>query len=70
MYNILYVYHHQSMRHSNDIDDDVNDVVMVVNHQQKRRLFLYSIRSIYFYLHFVLGIQPGYDMLSGAATSL
>jgi len=58
------------MRHSNDIDDAVNDVIMVVNHQQKRRLFLYNIHSIYFYLHFVLGVQPGYDMLSGAAPSL
>jgi len=58
------------MRHSNDIDDDVDDVVMVVDHQQKRRLFLYDIRSLYFYLDFVLGVQPGYDMQSGAAPSL
>jgi len=32
------------MRHSNDIDDAVNDVIMVVNHQQNRRLFLYNTR--------------------------
>jgi len=70
MHSILYVYHHQSMHHSNDINDDANDVVMVVDHQQKRRLFLYNICSIYFYLHFVLGVQLGYDMLSGAAPSL
>jgi len=48
------------MRQSNDIDDDMNDVVMVVDHQQKRRLFLYDIRSIYFYIHFLLGLQAGY----------
>jgi len=30
-------------------------------------LFLYDIHSIYFYLHFVLGVQPGYDMQSRAA---
>jgi len=58
------------MHQSNAIDDDVNDVIMVVDHQQKRRLFLYNIHSIYFYLHFVLGVQPGYNMLSGAASSL
>ncbi len=49
------------MRQSNDVDDAMNDAVMVVDHQQKRRLFLYDIRFIYFYLHFVLGVQAGYD---------
>ena len=58
------------MRHLKDIDDHVNDVIMVIDHQQKRRLFLYDIRSRYFYLQFVLGVQPGYDMQSGAAPSL
>jgi len=58
------------MRQSKNIDDAMNDAVMVVDHQQKRRLFLYNIHSIYFYLHFVLGVQLGYDMQSGAAPSL
>jgi len=58
------------MRHSNDIDDDVNNVVMVVNHQQKIRLLLYNICARYIYLNFVLGVQLGYDMLSAAAPSL
>jgi len=58
------------MRHSKDIDDHVNDVVMVVDHQQKEKLFLYDIRSRYFYLQFVLGVQPHYDTQSGAAPSL
>jgi len=58
------------MRQSNDIDDHVNDVVMVVDHQQKKRMVLYNIRSRYINLEFVLGVQPGYDMQSGAAPSL
>jgi len=58
------------MHHSNDINDDVNNVVMVVDHQQKRRLLLYNIHSRYIYLNFVLGVQLGYDMLSAAAPSL
>jgi len=36
------------MRQSNAIDNNVNDVVMVVDHQQKRRLFLYNIHSRFF----------------------
>jgi len=58
------------MHHSTDIDDDVNNVIMVVDHQQKRRLFLYDIHSIYFYLHVVLNVQLGYNMQSRAAPSL
>jgi len=59
------------MRHSNDIDDAMNDAVMVVNHQQKIKVFLYDIRSRYFYLYFVLvyrrattrifGMPPAYN---------
>jgi len=43
------------MCQSNDIDDAMNDVVMVVVHQQKRRVVLCYIRSRYIYIHFVLG---------------
>jgi len=68
--SFLYRQHRLTMRQSNNIDDAMNDAVMVVDHQQKRRTFLYIIRSIYIYLHFVLGVQLGYDMLSGAAPSL
>jgi len=42
------------MRQSNDVDDAMNDAIMVVDHQQKRRLFLYEIHFLYIYLHFVL----------------
>jgi len=44
------------MRQANNIGDAVNDAIMVINHQQKRRMFLYNIRSIYMYLHFLLGV--------------
>ncbi len=43
------------MRQSNDVNDAMNDVVMVVVHQQKRRVVLCYIRSRYIYIHFVLG---------------
>jgi len=46
------------MRQSNNIDDAMNDVVMVVDHQQKKRMVLYNIRSRYINLEFVLGVQP------------
>jgi len=49
------------MRHSNDIDDAMNDAVMVVDHQQKKRMVLYDIRSRYINLEFVPGVQAGYD---------
>jgi len=53
------------MRQSNDVDDAVNDVVMVIVHQQKRRVFLYNIHSEYFYLHFLLVLRAGYDRYFG-----
>ncbi len=58
------------MCHSNDIDDAMNDVVMVVDHQQKRSMFLYNIHSGYIYTQFVLGLQAGYDRYFRDAPSL
>jgi len=52
----------------NNINDAMNNVIMVVNHQQKRILFLYDIHSMYFYLHFELGVQLGYGMQQSRAT--
>jgi len=42
------------MRQSNDVNDVMNDVVMVVVHQQKRRVVLCYIRAEYIYIQFVL----------------
>jgi len=42
------------MRQSNDVNDAMNDVVMVVIHQQKRRVVLCYIRAEYIYIQFVL----------------
>jgi len=58
----------QHMRHSNDIDDAMNDAIMVVDHQQKIKVFLYDIRSRY--LRFVPGVQAGYDTYIRGAPSL
>jgi len=51
----LYQDHNSDVHQSNTIDDAMNDVIMVIDHQQKGRLFLYNICSIYFYIHFLLG---------------
>jgi len=37
------------MHHSNDIDDAMNNLIIVIDHQQKRSLFLYNIHSAYLY---------------------
>jgi len=58
------------MRKSNDVDDTMNDVVMVIDHQQKRSLILYNIRSRYIYIQFVLRLQAGYDSFFWDAPSL
>jgi len=58
------------MRQTKDIDDAVNDIVMVVVHQQKKRTILYSIHSTYFYLCLLRRVQAGYVMFLGDATSL
>ncbi len=58
------------MRHSNDIDDAMNDAIMVVDHQQKIKVFLYDIRSRYINLRFVPGVQAGYDRYIRGAPSL
>ena len=58
------------MRKSNDVDDTMNDVVMVIDHQQKRSLILYNIRSRYIYIQFVLRLQAGYDRYIWGAPSL
>jgi len=58
------------MRHSNDIDDAMDDAVMVVDHQQKKGMVLYNIRSRYINLELVLGIQAGYHRYIRGAPSL
>jgi len=44
------------MHQSNDADDALNDVVMVVVNGEKRRDFLWAIHTRYFYLHCVLWV--------------
>jgi len=58
------------MHQSNDVDNAMNDIIMVVDHQQKRRLFLYDLRSGYFYIQFLLALQAGYDRYIRHAPSL
>jgi len=48
---IAALFFYLSMRQSNAIDDAMNDVVMVVDHQQKRRLFLYHIFVQYIFIY-------------------
>jgi len=45
----LYRQHHLTMHQSNDIDDAMNNAVMVINYQQKRRLF-YVIFVLYIFI--------------------
>jgi len=56
------------MHHPNDVNDTMNDAI--IDHQQKIKLFLYDIHYRYIYLHFVLGIQAGYDRYFWGAPSL
>jgi len=59
------------MRQSNDVDDAMNDAVMVVDHQQKRRLFLYMIFVLHIFIYIlywlattgVFGMPPAYSIL-------